>query len=183
MQYSTNLGLDSEVDLSIVLRKVASIVEETMGGTSGAIYAIFLNAVSTALEEIPLSDNHDERKEDLLSSSLTHALQRGLAELCKYTSARVGGRTMMDALIPFVEALSSNSDPSTRTTQKTKHGNLEAAVKAADSGAQRTRKMDAVLGRASYVSKDQFALEEDGIPDPGALGIVALLKGVVAGLA
>lgn len=136
-----------------------------MGGTSGAIYAIFLNAVSTALDE------EEEAPNEGLQAALVHALQKGLSELYKYTSARVGGRTMMDALIPFVEALSQQAR------------DLEAAVDAAESGAQRTRNMDALLGRASYVSKDQFALEEDGIPDPGALGIVALLKGIVASLA
>lgn len=97
--YSTNLGVEDPVDMSVVLRQVVSLVEESMGGTSGAIYAIFLNAVSTALDE-------DEEPNKGLQAALVHALQEGLSKLCKYTSARVGGRTMMDALIPFVEALS-----------------------------------------------------------------------------
>jgi dihydroxyacetone kinase len=42
--------------------------------------------------------------------------------------------------------------------------------------------MDAKLGRASYVAKEQLGLEEEGIPDPGALGVVSILEGVVAGL-
>lgn len=160
VRYSTSLVGD-EVDLAVVLRQIAGIIEETMGGTSGAIYAIYLNAVSSALEEVTVTKD--------MQIMIAGALQQGLKELCKYTSARVGGRTMMDALIPFVETLASAN-------------NLKTAVDAAVQGADKTRKMDALLGRASYVAKEQFSLEEGGLPDPGALGIVALLSGIVAGL-
>lgn len=165
VRFATDLepGLD-QLDLVVVLRQVAGIVEETMGGTSGAIYAIFLNAVSSALEaEATLA------KDQSLQKAVSSALRSGLDELYRYTSARVGGRTMMDALIPFVEVLSMSND-------------LVSAVKAAENGAAKTRKMEALLGRASYVSKEQFALEKDGIPDPGALGIVALVRGIATGL-
>lgn len=132
-----------------------------MGGTSGAIYAIFFNAVSTFLDRSAGGLAH--------SVVFANALHQGLAELCKYTSARVGSRTIMDALIPFVETLHKNP------------ADLRAAVAAASTGAERTRRMDAKLGRASYVAKEQFDSEE-GIPDPGALGVVSILEGVVAGL-
>jgi dihydroxyacetone kinase len=42
--------------------------------------------------------------------------------------------------------------------------------------------MDAKLGRASYVTKEQLTSEKEGVPDPGALGVVSILEGVVAGL-
>lgn len=134
-----------------------------MGGTSGAIYAIFLNAVANSLIttgssslEIPL--------EKLISNSLC----QGLNELCRYTPARVGHRTLMDALIPFVNCLS-------------KSGCLHQAIQDARKGAEGTRNMAAALGRASYVDQDRFE-EEGGIPDPGALGVVSILRGIEASL-
>jgi dihydroxyacetone kinase len=149
---------------------MASLIQETMGGTSGAIYAIFFNAVSNSLGKSAARAGSSQQ--DVTHSILVaEALQQGLSELCRYTSARVGSRTIMDALIPFVETLHE------------KPGDLRAAVAAASAGAEKTRRMEAKLGRASYVAKEQLSLEEDGIPDPGALGVVSVLEGVMAGLA
>lgn len=76
----------------------------------------------------------------------------------------------MDALIPFVETFESTKD-------------LEAAIVESQNGVEATRKLDAVLGRASYVAKENFSREEhDGIPDPGALGVVSILRGIGATL-
>ncbi|KAM0147167.1 hypothetical protein ACHAQE_010395 [Botrytis cinerea] len=95
------------------------------------------------------------------------ALLEALAELCRYTTARKGHRILMDALIPFIEAYTENLDFST-------------AVVATRKGADITRKLDAVLGRASYVGKDNLQIEETGIgvPDPGAVGVCSVLQGI-----
>lgn len=47
--------------------------------------------------------------------------------------------------------------------------------------AQKTRKMDALVGRASYVAKEELSKldGEGGLPDPGAIGLAALLDGLV----
>ncbi|KAK4152584.1 Dak1 domain-containing protein, partial [Chaetomidium leptoderma] len=154
-------GISSEtVDLAVTFRQIASIIQETMGGTSGAVYAIFFNAVSNSLGKSAVGSHHLAH-----SKLLAEALQQGLTELCRYTSARVGSRTIMDALIPFVETLHKKPD------------NLQAAVAAASTGAEKTRLMDAKLGRASYVAKEQLNSEKEGIPDPGALGVVSILEG------
>lgn len=73
----------------------------------------------------------------------------------------------MDALIPFIEAYTEKLDFST-------------AVVATRKGADITRKLDAVLGRASYVGKDNLQIEETGIgvPDPGAVGVCSVLQGI-----
>jgi dihydroxyacetone kinase len=132
-----------------------------MGGTSGAIYAIFLNAVANNLTVQALASPTTNLR-DLISSSL----QRGLDELCRYTPARIGHRTLMDALIPFVKNFAGK-------------GSLRDAVLEARKGAESTRQMAAALGRASYVGRDRF-IEEGGIPDPGALGVVSILRGMEA---
>lgn len=135
-----------------------------MGGTSGAIYAIFLNAVANRLTDITTSSSTTA-----VSDLIRKSLQGGLEELCRYTPARIGHRTLMDALIPFVNTFASSSN------------SLEDAIAEARKGAESTRQMAAALGRASYVGQDRFD-EEGGIPDPGALGVVSILRGVQTAL-
>ncbi|KFZ04086.1 hypothetical protein V502_10419, partial [Pseudogymnoascus sp. VKM F-4520 (FW-2644)] len=141
-------------DIVSIFKEIANIIESSMGGTSGAIYAIFFNAMVNNLSSSCSSDSNSKP----LGDHIRAALNSGLTELCCYTSAREGHKTLMDALIPFVMTFSAGST-------------LEAAVIESRKGAENTRKLDAVLGRASYVSKETFE-REGGIPDPGAMGVV-----------
>ncbi|UPL03744.1 hypothetical protein LCI18_014678 [Fusarium solani-melongenae] len=149
----------SSLDIGQIFRRTATTAERSMGGTSGAIYAIFLNAVANRLSELATAS-----ASPTVTELIKKSLQGGLEELCRYTPARVGHRTLMDALIPFVNAYAGQDS-------------LEAAIAEARKGAEGTRKMAAALGRASYVGQDRFD-EEGGIPDPGALGVVSILRGV-----
>jgi hypothetical protein len=117
-----------------------------MGGTSGALYCIFLTALAASLAT--------ER-------SVPEALKGALEQLCKYTRARLGDRTMMDALIPFVDTLGETGD-------------VEQAVKKASEGVDGTKKMEAKLGRSAYLDESTT----DGVPDPGAYGLLILLQGM-----
>lgn len=149
-----------DLDIGQIFRRTATTAERSMGGTSGAIYAIFLNAVANSLTDLASSPDHGGA-----SALIRTALQGGLDELCRYTPARIGHRTLMDALIPFVSAFQHAGAP------------LHSAIADARAGAEATRKMAAALGRASYVGQDRFD-DEGGIPDPGALGVVSILRGV-----
>ena len=124
-------------------------LEVNMGGTSGALYCIFLTALAAALAS---------------EDSVAGALKAALEQLCKYTRARLGDRTMMDALIPFVETLSETGD-------------VEMAVSRAGEGVDGTKTMEAKLGRSTYL--DESATR--GVPDPGAYGLLVLLRGMAEG--
>ncbi|KAH2160252.1 hypothetical protein KXW37_010033, partial [Aspergillus fumigatus] len=146
------------LDLSFVLRRIASIIEQSMGGTSGAIYAIFFNAVSNAIS----TRNFATSSTDSLAFAMSQALQDGLAELYRYTPARQGHRTLMDALIPFIATFAAEQD-------------LDKACAAAVAGAESTRSLTPLLGRASYVSRNHF-VAEGGLPDPGAIGVASVVN-------
>lgn len=136
-------------DLTRLPETVASLVhdlEVNMGGTSGALYCIFLTALAASLAS---------------ESSVPAALQGALNQLLKYTRARLGDRTMMDALIPFVDTLNSTGD-------------AEQAISKASQGVDGTKKMEAKLGRSTYL--DESAT--NGVPDPGAYGLLVLLQGM-----
>jgi dihydroxyacetone kinase len=74
-----------------------------MGGMSGAIYAIFFNALANSLSSNISFSSPPLSIVRLLSTCLSQALD----ELCRYTTARKGYKTLMDALIPFVETFAN----------------------------------------------------------------------------
>ena len=131
-----------------------------MDGTSGAIYAIFLNALAHGLRQQSSSS-----PQPVTSHIWAKALESSLEALSKYTPAQPGDRTLMDALFPFVKTLS-------------KTANLDDAAKAADEGAKETKGMKASLGRTVYVGGEGW----QGVPDPGAHGLAELLLGLSEGL-
>ncbi|KAF8253687.1 dihydroxyacetone kinase [Wilcoxina mikolae CBS 423.85] len=143
---------------------IATIIETTMGGTSGALYGIFLSAFATGLANQGGSSSFP---------AIAAAAKYALDTLQKYTPARVGDRTLMDALIPFVEAIYERREEGAEAA-------LTMGVEAAEIGYRATKGMAARLGRASYV--DAAAFEGDGVPDPGALGVMAVVKGILEGV-
>lgn len=97
------------------------------------------------------------------------ALSTALESLSNYTPARPGDRTVIDSLSPFCNALASGST-------------FEESVLAARRGAESTRGMKAKLGRATYVGDGGEAGNGDVIPpDPGAVGVAAIVEGVYEG--
>ena len=91
------------------------------------------------------------------------ALKAGLDRIQQVGGARPGDRTMIDALLPALEALP---------------GGLDAAARAAREGADHTASITrAKAGRASYVGADKLA----GHNDPGAEAVAHLLENLAAG--
>ena len=99
-------------------------------------------------------------------ATLPAALAKGLARMQSYGGAKLGDRTMIDALAPAIEALSNSG--------------ADAAAEAATSGAALTATMTkAGAGRSSYVNASNLT----GVQDPGATAValaftaVAKIKG------
>ena len=112
-------------DLPQVLGDLVHDLEINMGGTSGALYCIFLAALSGSLAT---------------TESIADALYGALNELLKYTKARKGDRTMMDCLIPFAEVFA-------------KTGNTTQALAEASKGVESTKNLEARLGRSTYLDE------------------------------
>ncbi|KAF1831425.1 dihydroxyacetone kinase [Decorospora gaudefroyi] len=147
-------------DLLILVNQIIQVVEVSMDGTSGAIYAIFLNALAHGLRQ-----NAPASPQPVTVEIWANALDSSLKALGNYTPAQPGDRTLMDALCPFVDTLS-------------KTASIEKAAAAAQKGAQGTRGMKASLGRTVYVGGKGF----EEVPDPGAHGLAELLLGLSDGL-
>lgn len=150
---------------------IAEIVEDSMGGTSGGLYAIYLSSLAQGLHSVA-------KDEPLSVAAIAKASPIALKSLHNYTRATEGDRTLMDALEPFVKTLTAEVEQGSKPADA-----LAAAVAAARKGAENTRKLEAKFGRASYVAQeelDQFN-SEGGLPDPGAIGLACLLEGFLQG--
>lgn len=147
-------------DLLILINYIIQVVEVAMDGTSGAIYAIFLNALAHGLRQ-----NEPSSPQPVNPKIWAKALDSSLKALGKYTPAKPGDRTLMDALYPFVETLSQTGD-------------VDKAAAAADEAAKGTKGMKASLGRTVYVGGEGF----QEVPDPGAHGLAELLLGLSEGV-
>ncbi|KAK5992725.1 Dihydroxyacetone kinase 1 [Cladobotryum mycophilum] len=147
----------SQIDAVKLVRDIALVVERSMDGTSGALYAIFINALASGLQSQSTSSSS---KTTATPQTWANALRSALTSLAKYTPAQPGDRTVVDALAPFVTTLA-----------ETLH--LGHAIDAAKKGCDSTKGMEASLGRSVYVNAQGW----NECPDPGAYGLVKLLEG------
>lgn len=150
-----NCGINCNSPYHAML-SLANIVEDSMGGTSGALYSLFLLA---GVEHI---------KNGSTAMHWCKAFENGIQAIKRYGGAEEGHRTMLDALCPAAVALATALDSSKKPREA-----FQEAIKAADEGAKNTAKMQAQAGRASYIGS--ASLSE---PDPGAVGVVLWLKAI-----
>ncbi|KAJ5636074.1 Dihydroxyacetone kinase 1 [Penicillium longicatenatum] len=145
-------------DIVNTVNRIVTVVENVMDGTSGAIYAIFLNALAHGLR--------DQDKGTTLQANTevwAKALKHSVTALGRYTPAKPGDRTLMDALVPFCDTLYEKHD-------------VNAACAAAQAGTESTKSMKASLGRSVYVGGESEWIGK--VPDPGAFGLSEFLAGI-----
>lgn len=144
----------SRKSLSEATAQISDSIESSMGGTSGGLYSILISGFSHGL--IQACNGKDTQVTPELAAK---AFDIALETLYKYTKARPGASTMIDALEPFIKEFSASKD-------------FGKAVAAAEKGAKATAGKEAKFGRASYVG------DSSNVEDPGAVGLVAFMKGV-----
>ena len=147
-------------DIMQFFAKLCPTIEMSMDGTSGALYAIFLNSLASNMRSLSPS-----APAQVTVKMWAEALSVSIQGLSRYTPAQPGDRTLMDALVPFV-----------KTLEKT--GDAKQAAEEAQKGANRTKGMKASLGRSVYVGGSGF----EEVPDPGAYGLSIFLSGIAEAL-
>ena len=152
------LGEDELPDPGAVLKTTAMTLVSTVGGAAGPLYGTLFLQMGTALagqDEVDLP-------------AYAAAWRKGLEGVQMRGKAEPGDKTMVDALIPAVEALESAQDLDS---------GLRDAAEAAERGMQATTPLVARKGRASYLgerSKDH--------QDPGATSTYYLYKSAAEAL-
>lgn len=126
-------------------------MEESCGSTSTLMGAFFLGM-------------SDAAKGDVLSvEELKQTFRAGLTNLQQQTKAQVGDKTMMDALVPAVEAIESAEGNVAEVLRK--------GADAALAGAEKTIAMKANFGRARNLGERSV-----GSADPGATSWACMFK-------
>ena len=148
-------------DIGAIFKTVAMTLISTVGGASGPLYGtFFLQAASSATGKATLT--HEE---------VVTAFGAGLQGLMSRGKAVLGDKTMVDALVPALEALKPGADDSLSQA-------VNRAVEAAEKGAASTVPLVAKKGRASYLGE-----RSAGHLDPGAFSTTLLLKALRQALA
>ena len=142
------------------LEEIAMTLQESMGGSSGPLYGVYLLRAANSLR----------------SSASVEAMDwaQAAVEACKAVGemggAGAGDRTMLDALIPFAETFRSALLSGLNAPEA-----LKCAVDAAEGGAQATATMFPKRGRSSYLGERAL-----GHPDPGAVAAAVWLRAAVS---
>lgn len=148
------LAVLADKDIGAIFKATAMTLISTVGGAGGPLYGtFFLQAAGPA-----------NGKSELLPAELFASFDAGLKGVILRGKAAVGDKTMLDAMVPAIEALRPReNDPI--------EAGLARAVQAARSGAETTVPMIARKGRASYLGQ-----RSAGHLDPGAASSVLLFE-------
>lgn len=137
--------------LGPALQKAGMTLVMKVGGASGPLYGSFLMAWGKAMAPGPLT------REDLAAG-----LAQGVAAVKKRGKSEAGEKTMLDVLVPVLDAVTqAKGDP------------IAAARQAAKNGLETTRDMKATKGRASFLGERSI-----GHLDPGARSSTLLVEAV-----
>lgn len=132
-----------------VLQLAGRQLISTVGGASGPLYGTLLRRTGKALGD----DAEVDR------AHLAQALRAGVDAVMALGGAAPGDKTMVDALVPAVDALGTS---------------FAAASSAAGEGAEATTPLQARKGRASYLGERSI-----GHQDPGATSSALLIAALV----
>ncbi|MEU8793721.1 dihydroxyacetone kinase subunit DhaL [Streptomyces sp. NPDC048643] len=132
-----------------VLTLAGRTLISTVGGASGPLYGTLLRRTGKALGDTG----------EVSEEQLADALRAGVDAVMALGGAAPGDKTMIDALVPAVDALSES---------------FVAAKAAAEEGAAATTPLQARKGRASYLGERSI-----GHQDPGATSASLLIGALV----
>jgi len=149
-------------DMSSLLNDVGWAIMGIDGGATGPLFgSLFLGMADTV-----------QNAETLDPATVVAMFEAGLAGVEKRTKAQVGDKTLMDALVPAVQALKEAVEEGADIA-----GALHGAAKAARQGAVSTKDLQARFGRARNLGEKSI-----GGQDPGATSIALIFKGFSQGI-
>ena len=170
-----------DADHGLTMKKIAGAIDSAVKGSDGGIKEMLDDAAMAVMvlnggSAVPLWNawldgmQEDAPEGDEIDvSGIKAVFKRAFEELDGVSGAKVGDKTMMDALIPAVQAA--------QQTQGDCKAILEAAAQAAQEGAKASEQFVSKFGRArSY--KEQTI----GTPDAGAVSTALFFRGLAQGI-
>jgi dihydroxyacetone kinase-like protein len=160
-QLEDAMNADSMKPLNGRLKDAGWSVLGVDGGASSAILGTFIAGMGDADIGLETDCKH-----------LAASFAAGLHAVQKQTKAMPGDKTMMDALVPAVQAFAAAAN----SGESIPHA-MEYAAEAARKGAESTKDMIAKYGRAKFLGE-----KTRGSPDAGATSMALLFAGFSAAL-
>jgi len=152
----TKLPGVADKDVGTILKTVGTTLVSTVGGASGPLYGTAFMKAGQVIGDKTEINEHDLQL--ILEAALEGIKMRG--------KAKVGEKTMLDALEPalnaYKEAIGAGMDMKTA---------MNKAVEAAIKGVEFTKTIIATKGRASYLGERSL-----GHQDPGATSTQLMLQ-------
>lgn len=155
-------GDDGEQSLKDFLDDLGMAAMAVRGGSAGPLYGTMIGGLG-----VELADDENELSSDAARRMFTGCL----AEMRDITNAQVGDKTMMDALVPAVEAAQACDAADDDAAAV-----FAAAADAAEAGAKASEGFASKFGRARSYGDATI-----GTPDAGAVSTSLFLRGLANG--
>lgn len=146
-------------DMAGFLDDLGMGIMEIRGGSAGPLYGTLIGGLGSAIGGLAVLDG----------SGAKAMLEGCLSEMEDVTSAGIGDKTMMDALIPAVRAAMAVEGAAEEVWQ--------AAAEAAEKGAEESRNFISKYGRAKSYKEATI-----GTPDAGAVSVSLFIRGMADAL-
>ena len=148
--------LPPDGDISAILKQTAMTLISTVGGSSGPLYGTLFLQMATKTAG----------KTELSLCDWTDAFEAGVNGVIARGKAAPGDKTMLDALVPALDALKHSSENGSSLSEA-----LDQSAQAAALGRDATINLLAKKGRASYLGERSI-----GHQDPGATSAHLLVQ-------
>lgn len=153
---------DQDFGFSEGLDELGMILLNEIGGSMGPIYGTIFIDMAEAGEDL----------EEIDVSGLAKMLEAGLEGLCGIVEAKVGDKTLVDALSPAVDVLKAAAQ-----SGKDYKETLKEMKAAAETGRDSTKDMAAKFGRSSRLGE-----RSRGVLDAGATSCCIILTAMADGI-
>lgn len=151
--------IDKQVDLSTALSILGEVLLNEIGGAMGPLYGMFFFGMSKAC--------NNKQIDSIVFKDMLEAAVSELSEI-DLSKAKIGDKTMMDTLIPAVEAYKTTINHGKSFIEA-----LEEMKIAAEKGKESTKELIAKVGRASRLGE-----RSRGFLDVGAVSSWLILRSI-----
>lgn len=167
-----------DADHGLTMKKNAGAIDSAVKGSDGGIKEMLDDAAMAVMvlnggSAVPLWNAGLDRMQEgapegdeIDVSGIKAVFKRAFEELDGVSGAKVGDKTMMDALIPASEAIASYEG-------RDENELFAIAAKAAADGAEASRQFVSKFGRAK-----SYGTQTIGTPDAGAVSMAYFFRGL-----
>ncbi len=149
---------DAGAGLGTLLARAAEAWSERAGGTSGVLWSVYLTTVGSRLGDVARPRPSD----------VAEAVRAATDGLMSFGKAKVGDKTMVDAAVPFADALAAHV-----AAGESLGDAWAAATDVATAAADATAALMPRMGRARA-----HGTQAVGVPDPGAVSFGIVVRAV-----